>query len=409
MLSEIDGTTYPVTFSTLYAQCKAASVTALSGKQVTLSISQPPTTTVSEWDYENGFILATPAMIQKYIYTGRPGTTSTCFGDSHCPMNYNPLNPRPTRAPRGTYVVPPATPVTQFTPAASCLASSNLWLVSDKCSLSTRGNNLAASAYSRPWLQCTHTVAGNPEFTAGDCYPGTSTIKPDGIATYYTGCPAGYTIANSTTASPFNSRGASYAVDATRLTCCPSFGSVSFAHTSPQWSYTTTHSGTAYVVSSGTLPPFCVATNVAALQDATVTMGLYSNPGVGRPGQRYDGASTSVWDVAGDTLYAEAQTVMWTVFHGTHTCFDWTDCGDYFTYSYDNTSKEGIPVVTPTSTTVVKQTGTGGAGAAQTGSGSGTGLEPAQSTGGAAGVVGGKKGVMMVVVTVVYVAVGALV
>ncbi|KAK3905143.1 hypothetical protein C8A05DRAFT_31018 [Staphylotrichum tortipilum] len=413
ILSEIDGTTYPVTFSTLYAYCKAASIKTLSGKQVTLSVStarsEPATTTVTDWDYDNGFILATAAMIQKYLYTGRPGTTSTCFGDSHCIMNNNPLAPRPTRAPRGTYVVPPVTPVTQFTPAPSCLSASNVWLVSDRCSIANRGyTGPIPTAVIPPWLSCTHTVAGNPEFTPGPCYPGASTLNPDGIATYYTGCPAGYTLANSTTLKPFSLGGAAWSVDATRLTCCPSaFNSVSFTHMSPGWTYRTVHDGTAYAVSSATLPPFCGASGANALPPGgtTLTMGLYSNPGPGAPGKRYEGASTSVWG-AGDTLYAEAVTVMWTVFRGTHTCFEWTDCQDYFTYSYDNTMGEGIVVVTPTPTkTVVKPTA-GGAGAPGA---TGTGLEPSLSTGGAVAVLDGRgKAVVMVVVTVVYVAVGAL-
>ncbi|KAK3898056.1 hypothetical protein C8A05DRAFT_47523 [Staphylotrichum tortipilum] len=370
ILSEINGTTYPVTFSALATYCKAASIKTLSGKQVTLPVStarsEPPTTTVTDWDCDNGFILATAAMIQKYLYTGRPGTTSICFGDSHCTMNNNPL------APRGTYVVAP--------------------LVSDRCSIAARGYaGPVPTPVIPPWLSSTHTVAGNPEFTPGPCYPGASTIKSDGIATYYTDCPAGYTLANSTTLRPFSLGGAAMSVDATRLTCCPSaFNSVSFTHTSPGWTYRTVHDGTTYAVGNATLPPFCGASGANALPPGgtTLTMGLYSNPGPGAPGKRYEGASTSVWG-AGDTLYAEAVTAI-------------------FTYSYDNIMGEGIVVLMPTPTkTVVKPMG-GDGGPGKTGTGTGTGLEPSHSTGGAA-VGGVGSTVVMVVVTVVYVTAGALV
>ena len=51
---------------------------------MTVSTSSTLTTTVVTWDYDTDFILATAAMIQKYLYTGRPGITSTCFGDNNC-------------------------------------------------------------------------------------------------------------------------------------------------------------------------------------------------------------------------------------------------------------------------------------------------------------------------------------
>ncbi|KAK4148463.1 hypothetical protein C8A00DRAFT_19712 [Chaetomidium leptoderma] len=395
----VDGTTYPMTYRTLYELCKAASIKELSDQTVTMTVSTSSTLSTTEvaWDYENGFIVATPAMIQKYLYTGRPGTTSTCFGDSHCVMNHNPIEPRPTYAPFGTYVPPPSTAVTQFTPAPSCLAESNVWLVSDRCSLTT-------TPRIPPWLQCTHTVAGNPDFAQGACYPGPSTVV-SGTPTYYTACPVGYTTANSTFYKPFNEAARTYEVEASRVTCCPSaFGDVTFTHTSPGWTYTTIHDGTVHRVSSATLPPFCAASRVSQLKDKTLTMGLYSNGAEeGRPGRTYDGASEAVWDAAQNTMYAEAQTVSWTVFHGTHTCFEWSDCNNYFTYSYGNTMGPGIPVRSP-STTAASGT--------QEGGGDGPRETSSPSTGAAAAVMrgDGRAGlsVVVVVVTVMHVAIGVL-
>ncbi len=375
--------------------CKAASVKDLSDQKVTLTVSASSTlsTTVVAWDYDNGFIVVTPAMIQKYLYTGKPGTTSTCFGDNHCVMNHNPIEPRPTRAPVGTYIPPPSTPVTQFTPASSCLSESNLWLVSDRCSLTS-------FPYEPLWLQCTHTVAGDPDFTKAACYPGPSTVIR-GTPTYHTGCPVGYTTANSTVVKPFTDNTRTYDVEATRVTCCPSaFGDITFTHTSPGWISSTVRDKTTYWVSSATIPPFCAASRVSQLKDKTLTMGLYGNGYESRPGRTYDGASTAVWDTAQNTLYAQAQTVAWTVFHGTHTCFEWKDCTDYFTYSYSNTMGPGIVVATPSTTA-----------AAGTEEGGGENATPA-STGAAAAVMrdGRRSGlsVVVVVVTVMHIAIGVL-
>ncbi|KAH6631778.1 hypothetical protein F5144DRAFT_491001 [Chaetomium tenue] len=403
ILTVIDGTTYPMTHATQLVYCKAASIKQLSGSKVTMSVigyprgSTTPTTTVVDWDYDNDFIAVTPAKIQKYLYTGKPGTTSTCFGDSHCVMNHNPIQPRPTHAPYGTYVPPPSSAVTQFTPAPSCLTDSNLWLVSDRCSLTT-------DPHSPPWLQCTHTVAGDPDPTRADCYPvGLSTVIT-GTPTYYTDCPAGYTTANSTEYFPWTVGNGGPAYDgakATWVTCCPSAfggGRLSFTHTSPPWSHTTVRDGTTHTVSSRTLPPYCAAFG-GGRGDETLTLGLYSNGVDGRPGNTYDGASEATWDTAGGTLYAHAQTLAWTVFHGTHTCFDPAECREYFTYSYGNTMGPGVVVATPTPTPTRDSEGGGGGGGEAASSSSTAGaaaLVPMRGDGRA-----GLAGVVVVVVTVV--------
>ena len=387
-----------MTYPTMHSYCKAASVKQLSGSKVTVTVdaSPTPTTTEVDWDYDNDFIVAAAAHIQKYLYTGRAGTTSTCFGDHHCVMNTNPIEPHPTHHPHGTYIPPPSSAVTQFTPAASCLAddANNLWLVSDVCSLAT-------TPRIPPWLQCTHTIAGDPDPTRAACYPvGPSTVIT-GTPTYYLGCPSGYTTANSTQYFPWTLRNGGPAhwndVEATRVTCCPSaFRDVAFTHTSPPWTYTTAHDGTAYKVSSAALPPYCAASAAAVaprLGDQALTLGLYSNGYQGKPGKTYDGSSEAVWE-EGNTLYAHAQTVSWTVFQGTHTCFEASDCQEYFTYSYGNTMGPGVVVATPTPTK--DSEGGGETPTSSSSSGAAAALVPVRGDGRA-----GLAGVVVVVVTVV--------
>ncbi|KAK3291608.1 uncharacterized protein B0H64DRAFT_409532 [Chaetomium fimeti] len=347
----IDGTTYPLTFATETELCKAGSIKALSDQTVTMTVfagETTGTTTETVWDYENGFIVATAAIINKRLYTDPvASTTSTCYGDldARCALRSNPLVPGPTPAPSDRYDPPPTSPVTQFTPAPSCLSQpGNLWLVSDQCSVvTTRPENQPHP----PWLQCTHILAGEPNPSQTACYPaGPAAAGPSGDSTFYTGCPVGYTQAGLATSKPFDARfgkpRANYAAEASTLGCCPSLEGISFAYPSRTpgagWPEpTTTHDGVAYSVQRGP-PPRCVATGVG-VQDALagpagrpVTLGLYADDG-----GRYEGTTEVDWDAASHTLYAHAVEVRYTVFHGTYTCF--RNCGAYFTHSYNNTQR----------------------------------------------------------------------
>jgi hypothetical protein len=199
-----------------------------------------------------------------------------------------------------------------------------------------------------PWLQCTHLHAGDPG--ESECYQQGLATVVRGTPTYYANCPAGYTMARLDTAQPFDSTNTRYknpvfyAVEASTLACCPSesvFG-VSFNYTrrgtrdaNPT---TTVHDGVSRRVAKSPLPG-CYASGLAGSPqevsgggNGVLTMGLYADDG-----GKYDGTTERVWDAATDTLYAHAAEVSYTVFHGTHTCF--TNCREYFTYSYSNTQR----------------------------------------------------------------------
>ncbi|EAQ89530.1 predicted protein [Chaetomium globosum CBS 148.51] len=398
----VDGTTYPGTFGTTN-QCKATSIGALSGQVVTVTLSASPlSTTEVAWDYEQGFIAAEPAKVVQYLYLNEEaGTTSTCFG-YRCPQSRpSPSRTRlvptsaPTFAPTKSYIPPPSPVVTQFTPSPSCLSDSNFWIVSASCYLQ---DNISLA--SPPWLQCTYTAAGDPDPSDTACYqPGPSTVV-SGTPAFYSACPVGYTAASETTTRPYglpdydDKNSTPYDVYATSKACCPSaFGDrISFRHTEVATTQTRGQNVFIYVV------PMCVASSVSQLRDHTVTMGLYSDARVWdkkkRQGAEY-GTTTAVWDVNHDLLYAHGQRVQWTVFHGTYTCY--TNCNDYFTYSYHNTDPNYTP---PTTTTTALA--------------SAEEMKTSTSIGEAAAVVkgdgqAGRLSVVMVIVTVVQVVVGALV
>ncbi|KAL2140124.1 hypothetical protein VTI28DRAFT_4239 [Corynascus sepedonium] len=407
--SVIDGTTWPVTMSTAY-MCKAASIKDFSDQQVTLTVpGSPLATTELEWDYENGFVVAESARVLQWLYPDyKAGTTSTCYG--RCPSETNPLNhsPIPTPHPTGTYIPPPSAPVTQFTPAPSCLDESNLWLISADCYLDENGA-------SPPWLECTYTAAGDPDPTNPACYPvSTATSTDGGPKTFYSACPAGYTPALSRTRKPFDlplyadTKTKTFDAVATAHTCCPAaFGGDSDGNGAIPFTYSmvhttkTVHNGDSHGVFVYALP-WCVASRVSRLDGETVTLGLYSDARVWdrkvkRQGIEY-GTTTAVWDAAHDTLFAQAPQVSWTVFHGTYTCYE--GCDDYFTYSYGNTDPNYTPSPTPT----VATRGVDGSGKSD--APASTAAAPAAM--GRGDVQGGMLSVVVVVVTVVHVAVGAL-
>lgn len=415
----IDDTTYLVTYSTSYADCKAASVTQLSGQTVTMTVSigsQSSTTTEVEWDYEHDFITATGAIIYKYLYPNpRAGTTSTCFGEHEgCVSSANPYLPTPTYPPRGKYIPPPSPAVTRFTPAPSCLpASSNLWLVSDKCSLHT-----PTTLHSPPWLQCTYTVAGEPDTARADCYQTSQATVVSGTPSYYTACPVGYTTANVSVRKPYDDSTRTFDVEWSSIACCPSaFGDVPFTYSSNTVSLlrTTTYDGEMHYLLWDVVPR-CFAAGIDRLDGQEVHMGLYSDQGEWvweleeePPGRRYNGTTTAaVWDRARDTLFAHAATVTYAVFHGTHTCFE--RCGEYFTYSYYNTPPPGWHDSSGRTTTTAPTTATDEEGAAAT---------PTPSSAAAAALAVVKGGdvpaglssvaVVVVIVTVIQVAIGGFV
>lgn len=393
----VSGTTYPGTFGTA-DKCKATSIKAFSDQVVTVTLSASPlSTTEVAWDYEHGFLAAEPARIVQYLYPDEEaGTTSTCF--DQCPQSVrnsqSRTGPVPTSAPTDSYIPPPSPVVTQFTPAPSCFSNDNFWIVSASCYLvdvRNQDNN------SPPWLQCTYTNAGEPTTSNTACYQrGTSTVVSNTTA-FYSACPVGYTTAWETTTRPYDlpyydhNRSTTYDVHETLKACCPSAfgGGISFSRTEVATTQTRGQNVFIYLV------PGCVASTVSQLRGSTLTMGLYSDARVWdkkkRQGAEY-GTTTAVWDVGHDLLYAHAQTLRWTVFHGTYTCYE--NCNDYFTYSYHNTD----PNYTPPPTTAVTSAST----------------STSTSTAAAAAMVRGdvqvgRLSVVMVVVTVVQVVVGALV
>lgn len=363
----IDGETYSVIIGS-GRMCKATSVKPLIEKTVTVTVTTSPdlVTTVVAWDYETDLILASAAALQNYIYVGG-GTTSTCIGayNAGCDGRSNPLSvstptPTPTRAPESSYVAPPSHPVTQFTPAPSCLAESNLWFVSTDCYLTVSPNDNRP-----PWLSCTMTEFGEPDLMKTACYGepwASTTVGRDGTESFYATCPVGYTTASVSTTNPFDkplyatAPTERFDVVVSSVRCCPSGHDFKFTEIRET---STSHNGRQYNVQM--LPmPACVATHVKTLSGEKVTMKLYSDSQVWDKRQEETPLTTTAWDYEHDTLWARHMNVYYTVFHGTYTCYE--KCDDYFTYSYHNTDPNAPTTTSDTAASETTSAGSDGGG-----------------------------------------------
>ncbi|KAM7214765.1 hypothetical protein V8F06_009837 [Rhypophila decipiens] len=359
----IKGRTWSVVINT-DSLCKASSVPQLSGKNLTITRSTSPTlaTTTANWD--GGALFATPQYIQKFLYEG-PSTTSTCFGDS-CIDSINPLvsTPTPTSAPTDSYVPPPSHPVTQFTPALSCLSKSNLWLVSSKCHLVEPSDVMTRSP---PWLKCTIAKAGAPDDGYNTaCYQGVHqhtdrTIGPDSTTTFYSACPVGYTAVHSSTHYPYDEGMLDeygptkiYSATHSAFVCCPTNYPFKY-NDEDAFASSTAHDGKTFSLQFHRMP-LCKATNVWALanRDVVMTLGAEDDamlPNRGSLPRRGGGEqfvlnqqppspteppklTTTRWDVVEKTLWAQAMQYEYVVFHESYTCYE--GCDEWFTYSYHN-------------------------------------------------------------------------
>ncbi|KAK3328259.1 hypothetical protein B0T19DRAFT_185954 [Cercophora scortea] len=268
-----------------------------------------------------------------------------------------PVTPTPTLS---AYAPPTTPPLTTFEPPASCVADdAHLWLVTTSC-------YLPWPIETPDWLECTMTVAGDPNQQNTDCYGhyGTPPPSPDSTTTYYSGCPAGYTAAGSSITKPFDTTWAGYSYEtydiaATSFTCCPDNYYFTNGGIIGSPYSVTTHNGASYTVTYYPLPS-CTAERITRLAGQAVTMSQYWDNRVmdkrdvpvlaerqgAWEGTTLDGVVTKTWDLARDTLYAKEQYYQYTVFHGTHTCYE--NCEQYFSSSYSIT---GPYIPGPSSTT----------------------------------------------------------
>ncbi|KAI0205266.1 hypothetical protein F4808DRAFT_411096 [Astrocystis sublimbata] len=234
-------------------------------------------------------------------------------------------------------------PTVQFTPAPGCLDAANNWIVTTSCYL-----DLASEIQYPDWLTCTVNVFGAPSWNDPSCsvpYPARTTA--DGAVGYYSGCPEGHSTVNVyTNPGYYTWEYSDTHFDATAygVQCCPTqynFGLDYPAGDNPRQKTSTRHDGVDYSLFVYPLPG-CVATSVSQLSGKDVPVQTTLNDMAWDKRQ----AQTIKWNYETDSIFANLQELSYTVFQGTHTCFE--DCDQWFTYYYPR-GEGGTPGPWPTS------------------------------------------------------------
>ncbi|KAH6839493.1 hypothetical protein B0I37DRAFT_386586 [Chaetomium sp. MPI-CAGE-AT-0009] len=236
----------------------------------------------------------------------------------------------------------------RFTPAPSCGIDTDLWVVTKTCYM-YGDDRTPALEINPPWIDCTAIQAGEPpdKFNR-DCYNRAVTTRtgPDGVASWVSNCPVGYTGARTNTfpvfyrtvtdAGPSTTRTEAADVVGVQVYCCPSISGMTFRHDFDRIASTTAVVDGTTWTGSMALVPDCRATRVQALRGQTVTLTPYSDTVAWERRRQEEtagqsGLVTKAWDDA-NTVYAEYDFYGFTLFGDGHTCFG--NCTDYWLNSY---------------------------------------------------------------------------
>ncbi|KAI0870809.1 hypothetical protein GGS24DRAFT_474075 [Hypoxylon argillaceum] len=242
-------------------------------------------------------------------------------------------------------------PTIQFTPPPECFDLSNNWIITTSCYIQGPG----IGNPEPDWLTCTLTNFGPSQAGVSSCsvpFPSyvngfyeLPKVTVDGIVSYYSGCPAGFTplATHSSPAWDKYSYKGNFDASVYSVNCCPTqYDFVDVEEVFPFTTYSyTEHNGIHYSLYYYPLPG-CALTSVQALSGKTVAYQTWSAT---RGYDKRQAPVTELWDYEHGTLFAESEFYWYTVYQGTHTCFD--DCDRWFTYYYP----DGVGTPAPASTT----------------------------------------------------------
>ncbi|KAJ8129367.1 hypothetical protein O1611_g4262 [Lasiodiplodia mahajangana] len=226
-------------------------------------------------------------------------------------------------------------PTLPFVPPPECNDPSNHWIVTTSCYIE--------DGFDHPnWLTCTISDFGAPSWYDPSCHiPGPTEapyyqdapkITVDGVVSYYAGCPVGYSTAR-TTANPgyfaLDYTDVHFDATAYNIQCCPTQYDFQIYTEEPDTRKMTStiHNGVTYPLFIYPLPA-CAATSIQQLSGKEIPVQTWSNDMAWDKRKRQ--VQTIPWDYEHGTMFAHQQQYDYTVFHGTHTCFEY--CSDWFTY-----------------------------------------------------------------------------
>ncbi|TRX95052.1 hypothetical protein FHL15_004137 [Xylaria flabelliformis] len=237
-------------------------------------------------------------------------------------------------------------PTAQFTPGPGCVDPEDHWVVVTSCAAVALGEN--DSIHPSPdWLTCQFTQFGPPENGPASCYvPYSAQTVVDAETRFYSGCPSGYTGAS--TLSNSRSDGLETYFD---VVCCPSQYNfnVDDYFTGGYMKFTTERDGVSYDV--GYPLPGCATSHISELSGKDIAVQTQFNT----YGWEKRQIANVPWDYLHGTMYAEVLSYRYTVFHGTHTCYQ--DCRGWHDYYFSGSSEPPFTVMNtvPVTTTPVEE------------------------------------------------------
>ncbi|KAI0118718.1 hypothetical protein GGR51DRAFT_497386 [Nemania sp. FL0031] len=245
-------------------------------------------------------------------------------------------------------------PTAQFTPGPGCVDPEDNWVVVTSCFAIALGQG--QQSYSSPdWLTCQVTQFGPPQNGPSSCFlPWEAGTAVNEVTTYFSGCPSGYSAAATTAYS--------YSLEDERQEiayCCPTqypfvVNNVDAIDT------TTERDGVTWSI---VYPlPRCAASYVDELSGKQLAVQTAYNT----YGWEKRQVANVQWDYLYDTLYAEMIYQSYTVFHGTHTCYEFVNCFSWHSYYFsggpmpsftvpDNIPAQTTPVEDPAPTSSISE------------------------------------------------------
>ncbi|KAI1419572.1 hypothetical protein F5Y12DRAFT_231733 [Xylaria sp. FL1777] len=233
-------------------------------------------------------------------------------------------------------------PTAQFTPGPGCVDPGNHWVVVTSCAAVALGEYYGLSP-SPDWLTCQLTQFGAPQNAPASCYvPYSAQTVVDAETRFYSGCPSGYTGASTL----LNSRSDGLETNFDVL-CCPTQYNfnVDEYFTGGYKQFTTERDGVSYSV--GYPLPGCATSYITELSGREIPVQTDINTHAWEKRQ----IANVPWDYEDGTMYAEVQFHSYTVFYGTHTCYQ--DCYGWHEYYFSGSAEPSFTMIdtVPTTTT----------------------------------------------------------
>ncbi|KAI0429709.1 hypothetical protein F5Y09DRAFT_309453 [Xylaria sp. FL1042] len=230
-------------------------------------------------------------------------------------------------------------PTAVFTPGPGCIDPDDHWVVVTSCAAFALGENY--SLYPSPdWLTCQLTQFGPPENGPASCFePYSAQTVVNEVTSYYSGCPSGYTGASTLTLSRSDGLETNY-----DIYCCPTQYNFNIddLFTGGYREFTTERDGISYDV--GYPLPGCATSYIDALSGKEIAVQTDFNTYAWEKRQ----VENVPWDYLYGTMYAEVAFFSYTVFHGTHTCYQ--DCYGWHDYYFSGSSEPPFTVIDVTTT-----------------------------------------------------------